>query len=122
MCRADMLLPLWGVNGISPVGGGALRVWTSTGRMNSPLHMMGGAARVDLHWAAGMPPLRLEGALRAWTSTGRMNSPLHGLVDPGGVAYLSPGCLHPGNRSPRLSPTLEGSRRFPVPMPGTFAP
>jgi len=42
--------------------------------------------------------------------------------DPGGVTYLSPGCLHPGNRSPRLRPTPEGSRTFPVPIPHAFAP
>ena len=42
--------------------------------------------------------------------------------DPGGVADLSPGCLHPGNRFASLRPTPEGSRTFPVPMPRAFAP
>ena len=75
---------------------------------------------------AGLAPFGLhllrERVLRVWTSTGRMNSPLNGSLDPGGVADLSPGCLHPGNRSARLRPTPEGSRTFPVPMPRTFAP
>ena len=75
---------------------------------------------------AGLAPFGLhllrERVLRVWTSTGRMNSPLNGSLDPGGVADLSPGCLHPGNRSARLRPTPEGSRTFPVPMPRAFAP